>query len=71
MLRIAICSGALIAVIAAVRLALNGAFDSWGIGWGLAVCAVVMGATFMAAYLYDRASTRSQAEQPPKPHDYR
>ena len=70
MLRIVVCSGALIAVIAAVRSALNGAFDSWGYGWGLAVCALVMGATFIAAYLYDRAGTRSQQALPPKPRDF-
>ena len=71
MLRIVVCSAALIAMIVAVRWALGNAIDSWGLGWGTVLCATILGITFFIAHRIDRADSRSQAPRPPRRPGYR
>ncbi|MCS3451921.1 hypothetical protein M2222_008302 [Bradyrhizobium elkanii] len=71
MLRIIICSAVLIAVIAALKWGLNGAFDNLGYWPGIAICVAVGCAGLIGAYLYDRANTRSQEVLPPGQRDSR
>ncbi len=71
MLRIVVCSAALIAVIAGLRWFLTDSFETFGFGWGIAICIAVGTIGIIGAYLSDRADTRSQEALPPKPHDYR
>ncbi|MGF6431498.1 uncharacterized membrane protein YuzA (DUF378 family) [Bradyrhizobium elkanii] len=71
MLRILICSAVLLAVIAALKWGLNGAFDNLGFWPGIAICIAVGCAGIFSAYLYDRANTRSQEVLPPTQRDSR
>ena len=72
MLRIVVCSAALIALIAGVRFGLRDTFETWGFGWGATACVAVMLVSLLTAYLIDRREgIRSQEVLPPKPRDYR
>jgi hypothetical protein len=71
MVRVIVCSGAMIGFIIGARYVLNGAFDNWGFGWGTAVCLCAVMAMLATGYLIDRADSRSRAAQPPAPPDYR
>jgi hypothetical protein len=71
MLRIVVCSGTLLLLIAGLRQGLNGTFEAWGFGWGATVCVALMLISFLTAYLIDRADTRSREEQPRAPRDFR
>ena len=70
MLRIVVCSAALIALIGGIRWGINGVFDTWGFGWGTLVGIAGMASVLVIAYLIDRADTRSQEVLPPKPRDF-
>lgn len=71
MLRIAVCSAVLLAVVASLKWGLRWPFDNLGFGWGLMACAAVSAFFIIIAYLYDRANTRSQEVLPPEPRDFR
>ena len=71
MLRIVVCSAALIAVMAGVRLILKDALDQWGLSWGALFVCGWLAAMCVIAWLYDRAKTRRQEVLPPEPRDFR
>jgi hypothetical protein len=71
MVRVIVCSGALIALIVGVRFGLHDTFESLGFGWGATACVAVMLLSLLTAYLIDRADSRSQEVLPPTPPDYR
>lgn len=60
MVRLLICTALLIALVAAVRHGLNGAFDNWGFWPGMAVCAVFVSCVIAAAFWWDRVEARSR-----------
>jgi hypothetical protein len=71
MLRIVVCSGTLLLLIAGLRRGLNGTFEAWGFGWGATACVALMLISFLTAYLIDRADTRSREEQLRAQRDFR
>jgi hypothetical protein len=71
MLRIVVCSGTLLLLIAGLRWGLNSTFEAWGFGWGAAVGIAGMIATFLIAHRIDRADIRSREGQPRARRDFR
>lgn len=68
MLKVVVCSAALIGALKLIATALNGVFDNYGQAAGLAACAISLAGTLFLGWLWDRnEARRSQAEQPPEP----
>lgn len=70
MIRIVVCSVALIAVIAGVRWLMATSIENLGLGWGALIGAVILAPFLIFAWLYDRANTRRQEVLPPAPRDF-
>ena len=71
MLRIVVCSAALIAVMAGLKFLLNASLDAWGFWPYMAICIVGGCAFIVFAWWYDRASNRQQEVLPPERRDFR
>jgi hypothetical protein len=71
MLRIVVCSAALIAVMAGLKYLLNASFEAWGYWPYMAICAVGGCAFIVFAWLYDRANSHRQEVLPPERRDFR
>ena len=71
MLRIVVCSAALLALIAGLKYGLKLSLSEWGFWPYMAICLGGTLIVFLIAYLIDRADTRSREVLPPKPRDFR
>jgi TRAP-type C4-dicarboxylate transport system permease small subunit len=71
MLRIVVCSAALIAVIVAIKYGLKLSLSEWGFWPYMAICLIGSLVVFFIAHLIDRADTRSREVQPPRPPGFR
>jgi hypothetical protein len=71
MLRIVVCSAALLALVEGVRYGLKLSLNEWGFWPYMAVCLVGGLTVFLIAHLIDRADIRSQSKQPPAPPGFR
>lgn len=71
MLRIVVCSAALLAIIMGIKYGLKLSLSEWGFWPYMAICIAVGLFGIFIAYLIDRADTRSQEVLPPKPRDPR
>lgn len=72
MLRVVVCSVAMIAFLFALNYGLDFTYARIGYWPFIAFCIVGMGFTIIGAYLYDRrnAGTHSQVVLPPKRNDH-
>jgi hypothetical protein len=71
MLRIVVCSVALIGLIAAMKFGLRWSLVEFGLWPYLAICVAVGLFGMFIAHRIDRADTRSRAAQPPTPPGFR
>ena len=73
MLRVIVCSAAMIGVIAAIRYGANFTFDNFGFWPGMIICGLATLLVITGSFLYDfreRANNRSQVVLPPEPSDH-